>query len=114
PGDAKNVLAADRLAALVACSWPRAELTTIAGNRMAKVDDALTEKLGALSTNKERCDLLVAEIRAERSLDLRASSDVAAVHRIERLLANPGKVLNDVYGYARASLRRLYRQRNLV
>lgn len=113
-GDAKNVLAADRLAALVACSWPRAELTTIAQNRIRAVDDQLSAELDTLQTNKERCDRLVADIRAARPLNLPSQGDVAALHRMESLLANPGKVLNEVRGYAQESLRRLYRQRNLV
>jgi hypothetical protein len=114
PGDAKNVLAADRLAALVACSWPRAELTTIARNRIQKIDDALSAKLAGLATNKDRCDRLLLEMRTEGSLDLAFQSDRAALHRIDRLVGDPASVLNDVRGHAQESLRRLYRQRNLV
>ena len=46
PGDeGGNVIAADRLAALVTCAWPRAELTTLAHRRIASMDDELTEGL---------------------------------------------------------------------
>jgi hypothetical protein len=114
PGDAKNVLAGDRLSALVACSWPRAELTTIARNRMNEIDDTLSDELKAKPTNRDRCDRLVAEIAAGAGLKLVADSERAAEHRMERLVSNPAKVLQDVFGYAQESLRRLYRQRNLV
>lgn len=48
PGDIDKVVTADRLATLVACSWPRAELTTIAWARVyqkGKSPDALAEEL---------------------------------------------------------------------
>jgi hypothetical protein len=109
-----DVLAADRLAALVACSWPRAELTTIARNRMWKVKDGFSSELERLATNKDRCDRLVVELRAQRSLTYPFRSDHAAAHRMEHLLGDPASVLNDVRGHARESVRRLYRQRNLV
>lgn len=114
PGDKANVSAADRLASLVACSWPRAELTTIAKNRIASNRDSLSTELAALPTNRARCERLVEEIEAGREISNLADSDLAAVHRMERLLRNPAKVLADVRGYATESLRRLYRQRNLV
>lgn len=114
PGDSTNVLAADRLAALVACSWPRAEFTTIARNRMRKVADGLSADLAALTTNRERCDRLVVELRAGRSLNLPFRSDRAGLHRMERLLGDPARLLNDVRAHAQESVRRLYRQRNLV
>jgi hypothetical protein len=114
PGDKGNVSAADRLASLVACSWPRAELTTIAKNRIASKQDSLSTELSELRTNRARCERLVQEIEAGRTISDLADSDVAALHRMERLLHNPAKVLTDVRGYAQESLRRLYRQRNLV
>jgi hypothetical protein len=114
PGDAKSVQAADRLAALVACSWPRAELTTIARNRMWKIKDAFSSELERLATNRERCDRLLAELEAGRPLALAFRSDRAAVHRMKRLLRHSASVLNDVRSHVRESLGRLYRQRNLV
>lgn len=114
PGDAKAVLAADRLAALVACSWPRAELTTIAQNRMRKINDPLSAELTGLATNRERCERLIVELRAGRRLGLPFRSDGAAVHRMARLIKDPASVLNDVRSHVQESIRRLYRQRNLV
>lgn len=114
PGDSENVAAADRLAALVACSWPRAELTTIAKSRIDTVDDELSAELAAYATNRERCDRLVEAIRAETDLALVTSSDKSALHRMKRLVAAPNRVLMDVQRHAQRSLRALYRQRNLV
>ena len=114
PGDASNVLAADRLAALVACSWPRAELTTMALRRMEMVDDSLSTELEALATNRERCDRLLAEIRSARPLGLTSQSDSAALHRVERVVSNPRRALADIRDYFQSAMRRLYRQRNLV
>lgn len=114
PGDKSNVLAADRLAGLVACSWPRAELTAIALTRIDMVRDDLSTELVGLSTNRERCDRLLTEIRAGRPLKLSSRTDTAALHRVERMLANPVRFLAEIRGYAQECLRRLYRQRNLV
>lgn len=81
---------------------------------MKAVDDQLSTDLGALGTNRQRCDRLIAEIPAERPLTGLSKSDVAAVHRIGRLLGSPGDVLREIQSHAKESLRRLYRQRNLV
>jgi hypothetical protein len=114
PGDTSNVLAADRLAAIVACSWPRAELTTIALTRIKTVSDQLSTDLAGLATNRDRCERVLVEVRAGNPLDLTSRSDAAALHRIEGMVSNPFRVLNDIRGYTQACIRRLYRQRNLV
>lgn len=114
PGDATNVMAADRLAEIVACSWPRAELTTIALTRIAMVNDELSTALARLATNRERCDRLLVEIRAGSDLNLTSRSDNAALDRVRRLTTNPVRFLNEICDDVRACLRRLYRQRNLV
>ncbi len=115
PGDGGgNVIAADRLAALVTCSWPRAELTTLAHRRIDAVEDELTEKLREAETNREKSALIAAEIRAGNWLKLEDRSDESAVRRLEPLFRNPGEALKSVRGYAASAFRRLYRQRNLV
>lgn len=118
PGDeeARNVFAADRLATLVACSWPRAELTDLAWARIDAQDDDLTRELAALETNRERAARVWDEFRAHdgRLEEIRHGPDIAACHRLHPLLADPRRVLVDVRNHATESLRRLYRQRNLV
>jgi hypothetical protein len=115
PGDTGgNVVAADRLAALLTCAWPRAELTTLAHRRISAVEDELTERLKAATTNRDKSDLIAAEIRAGNWLKLEDRSDEGAVHRLEQLFKDPASALTSVRGYAGSAFRRLYRQRNLV
>jgi hypothetical protein len=115
PGDAGgNVIAAARLATLVTCAWPRAELTTLAHRRINAVDDELTEKLNAAETNRDKSDLIAAEIRAGNWLRLEDRSDECAIRRLERLFKDPAGTLSSIQAYSESALRRLYRQRNLV
>ncbi len=115
PGDeGGNVIAADRLAALVTCAWPRAELTTLAHRRINAVDDEFTEKLKAAETNREKSDLIAGEIQAGNWLKLKDRSDETSVRRLEQLFKDPAGTLGSVRGYAESAFRRLYRQRNLI
>jgi hypothetical protein len=117
PGDedGPNVRAADRLAGLVACSWPRAELTDVAWARIRDVDDEASVEWSAMETNRERALRLLEELHGNaRHPGLKRGSDIAAVHRLRRLIADPRGQLNEVRGHVTESLRRLYRQRNLV
>lgn len=115
PGDTGgNVLAADRLAALVTCAWPRAELTTLAHNRIASIDDALTERLRAAETNRAKSEIIATEIRESRWLGRTDRSEETAVRRLQPLFKDPAVALRKVRAYASSAFRRLYRQRNLV
>jgi hypothetical protein len=114
PGDKSNVAAADRLAGLVACSWGRAELTDLAWAKASQRDEALCDELLALSTNREKAGRIALELAQGTPLSLTSPSDAAAVRRIEKLLAEPRRVLNDVRLHASESFRRLYRVRNMI
>lgn len=115
PGDAGgNVMAADRLATLVACAWPRAELTTLAARRIAALDDDLSVELRAAPSNRARAERIAEVIEAGVWLRLTAPADMAAIRRVEKLIASPAEALRDVERYAIEAFRRLYRQRNLV
>lgn len=115
PGDEDgNVVAASRLAALVTCAWPRAELTTLAHRRIDAIDDELTTKLKAAETNREKSGLIAAEIQAGNWLKLEDRSDETSVRRLEKLFKDPAGTLGSIRGYADSAFRRLYRQRNLV
>lgn len=117
PGDeeARNVVAADRLAALVACSWPRAELTDLAWARIHAKDDALSRELGALETNRQRAARIWQELKSQgRIREIVHGPDIAACYRLRPLFSDPRRLLLDVRAHAAESLRRLYRQRNLV
>jgi hypothetical protein len=114
PGDEGKVVTAERLAYLVACSWPRAELTTIGWTRQRDpFDDELSQQLRVCTSNRERSQLVLDEIAAGKNLGLSAARDLLAVKRIEKLHRNPRARLLGAQQRAEASLRRLYRQRNL-
>ena len=111
PGD--HAVVADRMGAIVACSFPRAELTVLS-YQVAKLDPALGSRLGQCTTNRDRADVVAREIAAGALLPLSTASDRAAAERMRKVLADPYPVLRDIEGYARNTFRRLYRQRNLA
>lgn len=115
PGE-EDVAAADRLAALVACSFPRAELTTLAyiHEKHAASGDPLAAALKGSSTNRDRADALAVALLNGAQLSLSTASDRAASERMANLLRHPHGVLHDIQAHAAAAFRRLYRQRNLV
>jgi hypothetical protein len=112
--DTGRAVAADRLAALVTCSWPRAELTALSYRHRPAQPDDLSKALERARTNSERCALVAKALASGTALALTNPSDVAACQRMSRLLANPRKELGDVRVVFAAGLRRLYRQRNIV
>lgn len=117
PGDQDKVITADRLANLVACSWPRAELTTIAWARvhqMSDTSDAIADELRAYATNRERADRILRAIQVQEDLQLTRPAERMAIQRMERLIRDPRGELIAVRERAGEALRRLYRQRNLV
>jgi hypothetical protein len=116
PGDEEKFVTADRLASLVACSWPRAELTTIAWARIHQADgpDALAEELRALATNRDRAERVFTAVVNDEDLGLTRPAERLAVKRMERLARSPRDQLLAVQRHALGSLSRLYRQRNLV
>lgn len=114
PGDRGKVQAADRLAALVACSFPRAELTELAHHYMLSPTDAsIAAELEAMETNTGRAGLLAKQLVAG-GLDFSDSSDSAAAQRMSAILASPRARLADVEEHVQRTVRRLYRVRNLV
>ena len=113
PGDEdeRNIVAADRLASLVACSWPRAELTDLAWARVAARNDSLAEELRKLPTNRERAARIAVEVEAQGRLkEIPGGSDIAAFHRLGPLWSDPRTLLLDIRSHCAESLRRLYRQ----
>ena len=106
--------AADRLAMLVACSYPRAELTELSYS-LLRADCGLGSRLDGIEENRVRCDI-IAKAVLSRGIDTNKlpGSDRAAVHRVSRMLRDPRRVLTLVQKHATSSFRRLYRQRNMV
>jgi hypothetical protein len=121
PGDELDVaegraVVADRLAAIVACSWPRAELTTLSYRHAPEAPDNLSRRLECCDTNMER-SRVVADALSEdgsHSLVLKSPHEFAAAERMKSVLKNPHTQLNDVSRMLSGIFRRLYRQRNIV
>lgn len=109
-----RVEAADRLATLVACSYPRAELTALSYD-ISRTDDGLAARLEGVRENRRRCDI-IADALLEGTLvanRLRGSVSAAAARTLE-MLQHPRKTLALVQEHASNAFRRLYRQRNMV
>ena len=105
--------AADNLAALVACSFPRAELTAL--SYRAQRDHA--EQCGdleGLTVNRQRSRVLAQMILEGRLPEMSAVADQAAVARLRKLLSNPAPELQTIREAIGESFHRLYRQRNLI
>jgi hypothetical protein len=105
--------AADRLALIVACSFPRAELTMLSYVAQ-QIDGPLAERLSGCNENRARAVMVADAIVANIFPELPNPVDSAAVARMRSVLGNPKTKLNDIQTYASDTFRRLYRQRNLV
>jgi hypothetical protein len=119
PGDETDrkegrVIAATRLATLVTCSWPRAELTALSYRHRPANPDLLTQQLARTTTNRERAMAVAVALQARRSITAQQPSDIAAASRMAAVVALPRRSLNDARVVIEGSLRRLYRQRNIV
>ncbi|HTA24887.1 MAG TPA: hypothetical protein VK763_15245 [Terriglobales bacterium] len=105
--------AASRMASLVACSFPRAELTPLS-YKLEEAGGPLSARLHGLTKNRDRCELVAAAIANGDQLSFDDDSDTAALGRLRTLLAAPHIKLKDIESHLEAAFRRLYRQRNLV
>jgi hypothetical protein len=112
PGDAERVLAGDRLAVLVACSFVRAELTSLAHHHSGT--DALAAAISAATTNRERAQLMADALTSGTPVCFSLPSDFPAIARMRKVLLAPAKAIKDVQEHATKAFRRLYRLRNLV
>ncbi len=113
PGDIERGMAGDRLAGIVAASFPRAELTALA-YKVAEGADPIGAQINAATTNRDRASVVANAIATGAQLPLTTDSDNAAVMRLGALLADPHSVLRDIQHHASSVFRRLYKNRNLV
>lgn len=104
----------DRLSAIIASSFPRAELTTLGYAHQKDGQDALACALREQTSSLERATLVAKAIELGTPLVLRRQSDRVAEQRLRALSRNPKQVLDDIKRYVGTAIRRLYRQRNLV
>lgn len=109
----KGVEAADRLADIVTCSFPRAEVTELARRWERTGTDSLASELGELASTAEKAARMLDELSngTHPPFELK---DVAAVNRVRQLLADPSAVLDRVRSYYVSTFRRLYYQRNFI
>lgn len=105
--------AADNLAALVACSFPRAELTRLA-HQVQTLFPGTYPALEAAPTNRERSRIVGQMIMDGTMPGLQWLSDQAAVARMKKLFRDPKNGLATVREVISDSFHRLYRQRNLI
>jgi hypothetical protein len=96
--------AADRLAGLVACSFPRAELTLLS-YVLEKTESAIAAKLHSVTKNRDRAALVAEAIHGRQSLMLTKWADRAALHRMHALLQKPGDKLQDIQNHAAVAFR---------
>lgn len=111
PGD--RATAADNLAALVACSFVRAELTTLS-YKAEEEHAGVAEQLQPCTSNRERSRAMAQLIVEKKLPEMRSTADRAAVLRVSKVLANPSTELVTIKDAAAEAFHRLYRQRNLV
>jgi hypothetical protein len=113
-----KAVAADRLASIIACSWPRAELTVLSYRHNPEPADDLAKSLAACETNLDRARAVACALKAGASLDVarsrRRHSDQAAAERMAKLLSNPQRELAAAVSTFKVVVRRLYRTRNIV
>ncbi len=107
-----HVRVADRMAAIVTCSFPRAELTRLAHSHDG--DDSLREQIQAAESNRDRSELVLEHLSNGERLCLHRVVDKISELRMLRLLGEPGRVLGRIQGHQARCLRRFYRQRNLM
>ena len=115
---AGKAVAADRLAAIIACSWPRAELTALAYRHHPDPPDALAAQIAECTSNRDRAHAVAVALTAGNTIIMkggkRVGSDLAAVERMRQVLASPATALAQATRTFTLALRRLYRTRNIA
>lgn len=110
----RGIIAADRMAALITCSWPRADLTAISYRHAPTSPDRLSTQLASETVNRERARAVADWIGGGNNLVTSRPSDAAAVERMVKLVAEPRRTLGDIRTHMTTAMRRVYRHRNLV
>jgi hypothetical protein len=114
-GEPKNKKAdpAERLATIVACSFPRAELTYLA-YVFSEGAGAFSEQLQQRAENREKAAYLAQCILEGTCPAAKEWSDRAAIARMKEVLLDPQKTLGTIKEHMQDAFARLYRQRNLI
>ena len=109
----KGTDVADRLADIVTCSFPRAEIGELARSWLEESTDELADALRE-QASADQARIMSTYVMEKGDPGFRLSSDKAAVVRYIQLASDPEAVLKRVRGYYSSVFRRLYYQRNFV
>lgn len=104
---------AERLATIVACSFPRAELTCLAYS-LANQNGPFARQIEAVAENREKAVLVARAILDRTCPEPWDWSDHAAVLRVHEVLKDPQMALARIRDHVHDCFARLYRQRNLI
>jgi hypothetical protein len=104
---------AERLAAIVSCSFPRAELTALA-YVLRERDADFRRTIDAVPENREKATIVARAIVAGTCPTPTTWADRAAVERMSELLQNPTATLETIKDHVHDAFARMYRQRNLI
>jgi hypothetical protein len=114
PGDEGAHLAADRIGSIATCSFARRELTSLASHRLKGVRDQFSHDLRRIPDTRDQARAIADLLRAGGDLAMPKAGDVCAQARMREVVVSPDETLVKVRRYITDSVRRLYRQRNLV
>lgn len=115
PGDGRDrVAAATRMARIVACSYIRAELTSLANAYPAESSDALASKIHQTAENIDKARIFEDAIKGGAVSSFTRTRHRLALQRMQALVSQPAEILPKIVSQLEDAFRRLYRQRNLV
>lgn len=109
----KGTDVADRLADIVTCSFPRAEIGELARVWAESESDALSASLKDQASG-DQARIMSEHLVANGDPGFRLGSHKAAVARYLQLSSDPAGVLHRVRGYYSSVFRRLYYHRNFI
>jgi hypothetical protein len=112
--DGNRVEAAVRMAYLVAASFARAELTTLAYSYAKSNKDALASQIDLANSNREKTELILRQLIEKSRLSFNRIEDTASAIRMRRLISDPVGTLSAVERYVETTFKRFYRLRNLI
>ena len=110
----RGVESADRLADIVACSFPRAEFWEITRRWERLGSDDFAKEIALLPSNAEKTEAMVTKITSGYLPAFDAPKEQAALNRVRQLLDDPAAVLGRIRAYYVSTFRRLYYQRNFI
>lgn len=112
--DSKGTDVADRLADIVACTFPRNDAYELVSTWAKDGTDELSDALRKERSNLKKIMLLAEHLSASGDPGYTQVTDQLAVNRVATMMAHPSEYVTRVRMYLQFMFRRLYYQRNLV